>query len=82
MTLQAIRVVECVEFRDLCMLLQESLTDKDIPHRDKVREAIFQQFEKEFSALKIELSVSHMVGDMKRLLINIYLGRTPLDVSV
>ena len=39
------------------MLLRESLTDKDIPRRDKVREAIIQQFEKEFGLLKDELSV-------------------------
>jgi hypothetical protein len=39
------------------MLLRESLTDKDIPRRDKVREAIIQQFEKEFFLLKDELSV-------------------------
>ena len=54
---QSIRVVECPEFRDLCMLLRESLTDKDIPCREKVREAIIQQFEKEFANLKNELAV-------------------------
>ena len=35
--LQSIRVIECPEFRQLCMVLRESLTDKDIPHRDKMR---------------------------------------------
>jgi len=59
--LKAIRVVECPEFRDLCMLLRESLNDKDIPRRDKVREAIIQQFEKEFACLKVELSVGWFV---------------------
>lgn len=39
------------------MLLRESLTDKDIPRRDKVREAVIKQFEKEFFLLKDELSV-------------------------
>ncbi len=55
---KAIMLVECPEFRDLCMLLHKSLTDKDIPHRDKLREAIIQQFGKEFALLKTELSVS------------------------
>jgi hypothetical protein len=54
---KAIRVVECPEFRDLCMLLRESLNDKDIPRRDKLREAIINQFGKEFARLKVELSV-------------------------
>lgn len=54
---KAIRVVECPEFRDLCMLLREGMTDKDIPRRDKLREGIIQQFEKEFGRLKVELSV-------------------------
>jgi len=55
--LKSIRVVECPEFRDLCFLLRDSLADKDIPRRDKIREAIIRQFEREFSKLKIELSV-------------------------
>jgi len=50
-------VVECPEFRDLCMLLRESLKDTDIPRRDKIREEIIRQFEKEFTRLKTELSV-------------------------
>jgi hypothetical protein len=40
------------------MLLRESLTDKDIPHRDKLREGIIKQFEKQFARLKIHLLVS------------------------
>jgi hypothetical protein len=54
---KAIRVVECPEFRDLCMLLRESLNDKDIPRRDKLREAIINQFGKEFARLKVKLLV-------------------------
>lgn len=39
------------------MLLRESLNDKDIPRRDRLRESIIQQFEKEFAGLKVELAV-------------------------
>ena len=39
------------------MLLRETLADKDIPKRDKLRETIIKQFEKEFNLLKDELSV-------------------------
>ncbi len=39
------------------MLLREDMTDKEIPRRDKLREAIIQQFEKEFARLKVKLSV-------------------------
>ena len=56
--LKAIRLVECPEFRDICMLLRDTLTDEDIPRRDKFREAIIQQFGVEFKKLKVELSVS------------------------
>ena len=78
MLLQAIRIVECPEFRDLCMLLRESLTDKDIPHRDKLREAIFQEFHKAFGNLKTELSVSH-ITDYRSQNLLIRCERTPLD---
>ncbi|KAN0118228.1 Ribonuclease H-like domain containing protein, partial [Russula decolorans] len=43
---QSIRVVECPEFRDLCMLLRPSLQDKEIPRRDRVREGIIEQWHK------------------------------------
>ena len=58
--MKAIHVVECPEFQDLCMLLRESLTDKDIPRHDKLREAIIQQFLQEFECLKVELSVGYI----------------------
>ena len=40
---KSIDVVESPEFRRLCMTLRESLTDADIPRRDKIREAILNQ---------------------------------------
>ncbi len=55
---QSIRVVECPEFRQLCMVLRESLEDTDIPHRDKMREAIVRQWRESFEVLKRDLSVS------------------------
>jgi hypothetical protein len=51
------------------MLLRESLTNGDIPRRDKVREAIIQQFEKEFAVLRTELSVSYNTDSTKNMLI-------------
>lgn len=56
--LQSIRVVECPEFRQLCMVLRETLVDADIPRRDKMREAIITQWRTSFGQLKLDLSVS------------------------
>lgn len=58
MHLQSIRVVECPEFRQLCMVLRESLTDDDIPHRKRTREAIISQWKMSFEELRADLSVS------------------------
>ena len=55
---QSIRVVECPEFRQLCMLLRESLDDADIPHRDKMKEVILSHWRTSFEDLKADLSVS------------------------
>jgi hypothetical protein len=55
--LQSIRVVECPEFRQLCMVLCGTLVDADIPRRDKMREAIINQWRGSFEQLKSELSV-------------------------
>jgi hypothetical protein len=54
---QSIRVVDCPEFRDLCMLLRESLQDSDIPHRDRVRQGIIDDWHKWFKGLQQELKV-------------------------
>lgn len=67
--LKSIRVVECPEFRDICMLLRESLADKDIPRRDKVREAILDQYSKQFDGLINELSVRCKINSIKKMLI-------------
>jgi hypothetical protein len=56
------------------MLLQDSLTDKDIPRRDKLREAIIQQFYKEFETLKVELSVGRTPILLNLLLIYLITG--------
>lgn len=71
---KSIRVVECPEFRDLCMLLRESLTDKDIPRRDKLREGIIKQFEKQFACLKVDLSVSLIPNLTILVLIHLFAG--------
>jgi hypothetical protein len=55
--LQSIHVVECPEFRQLCMVLCETLVDADIPGRDKMREAIISQWRDSFGQLKLDLSV-------------------------
>lgn len=55
---QSIRVIECPEFRQLCMVLRESLVDADIPHRDKMKEAIMGGWQRSFKELKSELAVS------------------------
>jgi hypothetical protein len=64
------------------MLLRESLADKDIPRRDKVREAILDQFEKQFKALKTELSVRDKINSIKKYANTTYRGRTPPDALV
>jgi len=42
----------------MCMVLHNTLTDADIPCRDRVREAIIHRWKRSFEELKIELSVS------------------------
>jgi hypothetical protein len=56
-SLQSIRVVECPEFRKLCMVLCETLVDTDIPRRDKMREAVINRWRDSFGQLKLDLSV-------------------------
>src|SRR6266850_5392979 len=56
--LKSIHVVECPEFQDLCLILHETLSNDDIPHRDKMRESIISLWCDSFQVLKSELSVS------------------------
>jgi hypothetical protein len=49
--------MECPEFRNLLLILQPELTDKDIPHRTKLRESIIKTWESWFQVLKKDLSV-------------------------
>src|SRR5260370_17094756 len=59
--LQLIRVVECPEFRQLCMVLCETLIDIDIPCHDKMREVIISQWWDSFGQLKLDLSVGRHI---------------------
>src|SRR6267142_112286 len=54
---KSIHVVKCLEFWQLCMVLCKTLVDADIPHRDKMREAIIYHWKKSFEELKVDLSV-------------------------
>ena len=58
---QSICVVECPEFRQVCMVLRETLSDHDIPCRDQVREAIISHWRRSFEDVRHELSVSSSV---------------------
>jgi hypothetical protein len=58
---QSIRIIECCEFRDLCMFLREMLTESDIPHRDKMRESIITASLESSEALYLDLAVSFSV---------------------
>ena len=54
---QSLNVVECPEFRQLLLLLQQDLQDKDIPRRTKIREAIISAWQAYFITLKRDLAV-------------------------
>jgi hypothetical protein len=49
--------IECPEFRNLLLYLQESLTDNDIPGCTKIRMSILKMWHEEFLKLKGELEV-------------------------
>jgi len=51
-------MVECPEFRALCMVLWESLTESNIPYHNKLGEAIIHQWWELFEGIKLKLSVS------------------------
>ena len=78
--LQLIRVVECPEFRRLCMVLRESLVDADIPHLIAVREAVICNWNRAFKQLKAKLSVSLRTFCVPSMLILI--NRNPVGRSV
>ena len=75
-------VVECPEFWQLCMVLWESLSDADIPHCDKVSQAIINHWQKLFEDMRCDLSVSLNIfvsNSYKLILINSSLkGRSVL----
>lgn len=49
--------VECPEFRDLILYLNDEITDSDIPHRTKITEFIFELFSMQYRKLVEELQV-------------------------
>lgn len=54
---KSLHVVECPEFRDLCLLLRPSLQAKEIPLRGKLREGIMEYWHGWFHNLKRDLAV-------------------------
>lgn len=54
---QSINLIENHDFRDLLLLLRESLQDGDIPHRTKLRSLILDAGLKYYDNLKQELKV-------------------------
>ncbi|KAJ3831050.1 hypothetical protein F5878DRAFT_667994 [Lentinula raphanica] len=46
---QSLNVVDCQEFRDLLLYIGTELTENDIPHRTKIIDIIFEQFDKQFN---------------------------------
>lgn len=56
---QSINVIESPLFRRLLLLLRESLHEKDIPHRTKMRELIMQSWEDLIGTLKQEVTVRY-----------------------
>ena len=55
---ESICVVKCLEFQELYMVLQESLGNADIPHHDKVWEAVINCWRVLFGDVKHNLSVN------------------------
>jgi len=55
---QAMRVVECPEFREIILLTNSNIHDEDIPRRTKVREAVLKAWDNWFQGFKNELQVS------------------------
>ena len=78
--LQSICVVECPEFRRLCLVLHEGLLDANIPHLIAVREAVICSWNRAFKGLKAELSVSLRPFCVPSMLILI--NRNPVGRSV
>jgi len=78
--LQSIRVIECPEFQWLCMVLCESLVDANIPHCNKVREAVICNWNWTFKQLKVKLSVSLRTFCVPSMLILI--NKNPVGRSV
>ncbi|KAJ7045011.1 hypothetical protein C8F04DRAFT_1174003 [Mycena alexandri] len=59
----SINLIENREFRDLLLLLRESLRDEEIPHRTKLRSLILDAWLKYYDSLKKELKMGHFTMD-------------------
>lgn len=57
LTFQSINVIECLEFRQLLLLLRPGLRDSDIPRRTKMRELILGAWREYFVVLRADLAV-------------------------
>ncbi|KAF4617427.1 hypothetical protein D9613_006423 [Agrocybe pediades] len=55
---QSLNVVECPELRDLLLYLNFDLTDRDIPHRTKLTQLIFESYHREWKKLVSDLQNS------------------------
>jgi len=56
--LQAINIIECLEFRHLICLLRPSVNETNVFHHTKICELVIDAFHEYFNALKRDLVVS------------------------
>ncbi|KAF8181346.1 hypothetical protein K438DRAFT_1976073 [Mycena galopus ATCC 62051] len=61
--LQSINFVESREFRDLLLLLRDTLSHKDIPHRTKLTNLVIDAWVAYYAELKVTLKVGHFTLD-------------------
>lgn len=55
---QSLNVIELKEFRELLLILRESLRDSDIPHRTTLRNKIIETWRQYLIILRKDLEVS------------------------
>jgi hypothetical protein len=58
MYIQSINLIESRDFRDLLLMLRDTLQEQDIPHRTKIRSLIIDGWTAYYTELKAELGVS------------------------
>ena len=64
---QSLRVVDCPEFRDICLLLRPNL--ERVPHRDSIRERVTVEWAHAFTELRDRLAVSQFPGQARRIVL-------------